>query len=340
MHLEYTKYILHFLSPAGTSRGVLHSKPTYILRLTHPAFPGHTGIGEAPLFPGLSAEDNPQYEKKLDELCLNVACGKSTDLTRHSSIQFGLEQAVANLQSGKPHIWFPSPFTEGRQSITINGLVWMGTFKQMMRRIDSKVEQGFSCIKLKIGAIDWDSELQMIRHIRLRHSSSQLQIRVDANGAFTPEDAMHKMDMLARLGVHSIEQPIKAGQYDTMARLCRRTALPIALDEELIGIYDIHEKQQLLSHIQPQYIILKPALCGGLRGASEWINEAIRRGIGWWVTSALESNIGLTALAQWTALLRNNMPQGLGTGALYANNFFTPLSLNGDRLSFRPDRPN
>lgn len=334
LNLTYTPYTLRFKFAAGTSRGVLRCKQTYILKLTDSNRPNICGIGEVALFKGLSSEDNETFFPKLNELCKNISEERDTDLSEYSSIKFGLEQAKAGLLIDKPHIWFQSPFTEGKKTLTINGLVWMSDFENMIRQIDEKVHNGFRCIKLKIGAIDWQSEIEMIKHIRRKYSSSELEIRVDANGAFSSKNALSKLDELAKQGVHSIEQPIHAGQYEAMAKLCRCTALPIALDEELIGISKNESKRELLHFIQPQYIILKPTLCGGFSGAKEWIAEAEKTGTGWWITSALESNIGLTALAQWTATLNVSMPQGLGTGALFYNNFYTPLNLCGEQLNF------
>lgn len=337
MRLSFAPYTLHFRHPAGTSRGILHDKQTYLIKVWDENDPTRYGLGEAALFKGLSAEDNNLYEYKLIELLANVAIGRKTDLSRHSSIAFGFEQALMDFAGGCKGIYRPSPFTQGEQSIEINGLVWMGTYEEMLGRIEEKVDAGFKCLKLKIGAIDWYSEVSLIEGIRKRFGADSLTIRVDANGGFTMDNALPRMARLASLGVHSIEQPIPAGHPELMAFLCQVSPLPIALDEELIGVSLTAEKKALLDTVRPRYIILKPALCGGFSGAAEWIDLANERGIGWWITSALESNIGLSALAQWTAPLGVGIPQGLGTGALYTNNFPTPLRLDGDRLSYDPE---
>lgn len=336
MRLAYAPYILNFKKPAGTSRGVLTEKPTFFVKVFDEKDPSLFGIGECSVFPGLSPEADGNYGYKLIELLANMALGKETDLSRHSSILFGLEQALRDFAGGCRHMYFPSEFTNGRGSIEINGLVWMGDFDEMIERIDEKVKNGFHCIKLKIGAIDWKKEIEMIGYIRKKYSDSVLQIRVDANGAFTMDNALPRLKRLADLGVHSIEQPIPAGIPELMAFLCRVSPLKIALDESLIGVYDHDAKVSLLDEVNPAYIILKPSLCGGFSGSEEWIRMAEDRGIGWWVTSALESNVGLNALAQWTSTLNTNMPQGLGTGALFTNNFESPLRLDSDRLTYDP----
>ena len=256
------------------------------------------------------------------------------ELEEWSSIRFGVEMALQDLAMGGRQLYFPSAFTEGRLAIEINGLIWMGDKSTMLQRIQQKLEAGFHCIKLKIGAIDFEAELSLLQYIRERFSREKVELRVDANGAFAPEEAMSKLEALAAFGLHSIEQPIRQGQWEEMAHLCRETPIPIALDEELIGVYGRKKKLELLEKVQPQYIILKPALCGGFSGAREWIELAEKRGIGWWVTSALESNIGLNALAQWVATLGNPMPQGLGTGQLYTNNLWSPLRQEGECLIY------
>lgn len=338
MRLEFAPYLLHFKVPSGTSRGVLTEKPTFLLKIYDENDPSKFGIGEAAVFPGLSPEADGNYVWKLTELLANVAIGKETDLSHHSSIQFGLEQAIYDFANDCKGIYFDTDFTQGKETIEINGLVWMGDIQQMLDRIEEKIEDGFKCIKLKIGAINWDSELFMIRSIRNRFNENDLTIRVDANGGFKFDGCLKKLGELADLAVHSIEQPIKAGSPEQMALLCNETPLPIALDEELIGKGLLEERIRTLETIQPQYIILKPALCGGFSGASEWIQEAEKRGIGWWITSALESNVGLNAIAQFTAAVNAKGPQGLGTGNLFTNNFDTPIQLNKDRLAFHPHK--
>lgn len=336
MRLAFAPYILKFKIPAGTSRGVMNQKLTYFIKIFDENNPEKFGIGEAAVFQGLSPEANEEFEYKLNELSANVAIGEKTDLSGFSSIQYGFEQAVLNFSSGGNDIYFSSGFTDAGDPIVINGLIWMGAFDKMIEQIDRKIDAGFHCIKLKIGAIDWYSEEKIIELIRKRFSKDELELRVDANGAFNMDNALPRLDWLAKMGVHSIEQPIPAGNYELMRFLCDTSPLPIALDEDLIGIADTTDKINLLKNIKPSYIILKPALCGGFSGATEWIGLARQSGIGWWVTSALESNIGLNALAQWTATFRHNMPQGLGTGALYTNNFKSPIFLEGETLKFNP----
>lgn len=336
MRLEFAPYLLHFKEPAGTSRGVLLDKPTFLIKVYDETDPSLFGIGEAAVFPGLSKEADGNYVWKLTELLANVAIGRETDLSQHSSIQFGFEQAILDYSNECKGIYFPSDFTKGQQTLEINGLIWMGDFQKMMERINQKINQGFKCIKLKIGAIDWRKELELIRFIRREYNENELMIRVDANGGFSFDDCLKKLEDLAELHVHSIEQPIKAGNPEKMRELCRISPLPIALDEELIGKVSIEERINTLEQIQPQFIILKPALCGGFSGATEWIEEAEKRNIGWWITSALESNIGLNAIAQYTAKMNAKGPQGLGTGNLFTNNFETPIYLDNDQLKFNP----
>lgn len=336
MRFAFAPYLLHFKEAGGTSRGVMTEKPTFLVKVFDEKEPSHFGIGEAAVFPGLSPEADGNYVWKLTEVLANIAIGKPTDLTRHSSIQFGLEQALLDYSNGCQGIYFPGPFTAGQKSIEINGLVWMGDFDRMIERIKEKIAAGFKCIKLKIGAIDWKKELEMITFIRSRFNSEQLMIRVDANGGFSIDNALLRLKQLADLGVHSIEQPIPAGNPELMAFLCKVSPLPIALDEELIGKATEDEKRQMLDVIKPQYIILKPALCGGFSGGQEWIGLAQERGIGWWITSALESNVGLNAIAQWTAAIGATGPQGLGTGGVFNDNFTTPITLEGDNLNYNP----
>lgn len=340
MRLAICPYMLHFRQPVGTSRGILTEKPTYLLKLFDERNPEIFGIGEAAVFPGLSPEADHRYEYKLIELLANVAIGRPTDLTHHSSIQFGFEQALKDYASSAGRgIYFPSTFTEGKKEIVINGLIWMGNFEEMEQRLEEKIDSGFKCIKLKIGAIDWDSELNLIRFIRDRFSPDELTIRVDANGAFNMDNALPRLHKLAEFGVHSIEQPIPAGSPELMKFLCEVSPLDIALDESLIGLTGYEEKQRFLSYIKPAYIILKPALCGGFSGAEEWISIANELGIGWWITSALESNVGLNAIAQFAGSMSLTLPQGLGTGGLYTNNFESPLVLIGENMKYDPLMP-
>lgn len=334
MRLAYAYYVLHFKKPSGTSRGILTEKPTFFIKIWDESNPDVYGIGEAAVFPGLSPEANESFGTKMLETLANVALGKATDLSGYSSIQFGLEQAILDLSNGGRRIYYPSEFTSGQRNICINGLIWMGDYKAMLKRIEAKLDDGFKCLKLKIGGIGLDEEINLLNKIRNRFSPDELEIRLDANGAFSPQNAIERLKILSDFTIHSIEQPIKAGQYDEMAKICEVSPIPIALDEELIGVSDTSQKEKLLESIKPDYIILKPALCGGFSGATEWIELANSQNIGWWVTSALESNIGLNALAQWVGSLNVEIPQGLGTGALFTNNLPSPLVLSRDKLSY------
>lgn len=338
MKARYKKYILNFKRPSGTSRGVLTEKETWFIILENEDG-SKKGIGECGILRSLSIDDRPDYEDTLKWVCENIHLGERAlweALTEFPSIQFGVDMAFRSYNAETPFLLFPSGFTNGEKNIPINGLVWMGDEEYMKQQIEEKLQQGFNCIKLKIGAIDFRKELDLLRFIRANFTPGQIEIRVDANGAFNENEASDKLIQLSEFKLHSIEQPISKNKHDNMSELCRSTPLPIALDEELIGVFTIEEKEALLLKIMPQYIILKPSLIGGLRGAEEWIGLAEKYNIGWWVTSALESNIGLNAIAQWTYLLNNPMPQGLGTGALYTNNFESPLEVVNGHLSYNP----
>lgn len=334
MKATYHKYILNFKQPSGTSRGILKTKETWFIILEAN---GQQGVGECGILRGLSADDRPDYEEKLKWTCNNIHLGLEelySELVEFPSIQFGLEMAFKSLESASSFQLFPSKFTNGTDAISINGLIWMGTEAFMKQQIKEKIEAGFSCIKMKIGAIDFQTEYNLLKSIRKEFSKSDIELRVDANGAFSVDDALDKLNYLSELDLHSIEQPIKQGNWYEMASLCEDTPLPIALDEELIGVFDTSEKQKLLQIINPQYIILKPSFIGGFKGSKAWIDLAEERSIGWWITSALESNVGLNAIAQWTYTLQNTMPQGLGTGSLFTNNFDSPLLVKNGKLHF------
>jgi o-succinylbenzoate synthase len=332
---NFHKYLLHFKKPSGTSRGIMTQKETWFIVLENE---GKKGVGECGILRGLSIDDRPDYEAKLQWTCDNIHLGKNQlweALIEYPSIQFGVEMAFQSLESQNPFLLFPSDFTNGTKSILINGLVWMGEPAYMKQQIEEKLAQGFTCIKLKIGAIDFDKELQLLRFIRKHFTPEQVEIRVDANGAFDKNEALDKLIQLSGFKLHSIEQPVAKNQTDTMAELCKTTPFSIALDEELIGVFYKEEKEALLLKIKPQYIILKPSFVGGFRGTQEWIDLAQKYNIGWWITSALESNIGLNAIAQWTFLQQNSMPQGLGTGALFTNNFDCPLEVSQGQLWYK-----
>jgi o-succinylbenzoate synthase len=336
MKATYQKYILQFKRPSGTSRGVMNEKETWFIILEEK---GKKGIGECGILRGLSADDRPDYEDKLQWTCTNIHLGKDTlweALLEFPSIQFGVEMAFQSLASETPFLLFPSAFTQGTKSMDINGLVWMGDESFMKEQIEEKLAQGFHCIKLKIGAIDFQKELDLLHFIRQNFDENTIEIRVDANGSFSEDLALYKITQLSGYKIHSIEQPIGKNHTDSMSELCKTTPIPIALDEELIGVFTIAEKERILQKIQPQYIILKPSFIGGFKGTKEWIDLANKYKIGWWITSALESNIGLNAITQWTFLQQNPMPQGLGTGGLYSNNFDCPLEVINGQIRYNP----
>lgn len=367
--IEISERTLHFKQPAGTSRGVYTTRHSYYLTLTSDELPGVEGVGECATLPDLSCDAKPEYEMTLRQVCQMVEqMGRIPyDMIRaYPSITFGLETAFASFfDAAKKFLeivpaegasssemlkqkgvsvpaemenlteLFDSPFGRGEEGITINGLVWMGTYEEMLARLEEKLQAGFHCVKLKIGAIDFFKELDLIKRIRDVYTKEQVELRVDANGGFLPENAMSQLEALAKYDIHSIEQPIKQHQWPKMAQLCRETPLPIALDEELIGVNVRSMKQALLDTVRPQYIILKPSLHGGIYGCNEWIELANQRGIGSWITSALESNIGLNAIAHYAVKVYGSnvkMPQGLGTGQLFTDNIPMPLEIRGDKL--------
>lgn len=352
--IDISERTLHFKHPAGTSRGVYTTRHSYYLTLTSDDMPGVEGVGECATLPDLSCDAKPEYETTLRQVCQIVEqMGRIPyDMIRaYPSITFGLETAFADffhhqeMQYDK-HIpsWagdlgklYDSPFARGEEGITINGLVWMGTYEEMLERLEEKLRVGFHCVKLKIGAIDFMKELDLIKRIREVYSKKQVELRVDANGGFSSENAMSRLEALAKYDIHSIEQPIKQHQWPKMAQLCRESPIPIALDEELIGVNVFSMKQALLDTIHPQYIILKPSLHGGMYGSKEWIQLAEERGVGSWITSALESNVGLRSIALFSVQMYGpqvKMPQGLGTGQLFTDNIPMPLEIRGDQLFY------
>ncbi len=340
-HITVIPRTLHFRQPAGTSRGVYTTRQSWLLLLTSPDCPERIGIGECAPLPDLSCDASPDYAQTLQAVCNHFCATGQIDyamLRPYPSMLFGLETALLHLKRDTAALW-DTPFSRGEEGIVINGLVWMGNYDEMLQRLEQKMNDGFRCVKLKIGAIDFESELALVRHIRQRFGKEDIELRVDANGGFTPDTALDRLQRLARYDIHSIEQPIRQHQWREMARLCRETPLPIALDEELIGVNLPAMKEDLLDTIRPQYIILKPSLHGGMHGAEEWITMARKRGIGSWVTSALESNVGLNAIAHFTAHIYGphiTVPQGLGTGQLFTDNIDIPLEIRGDRLFYCP----
>ncbi|PTL33315.1 o-succinylbenzoate synthase [Prevotella sp. oral taxon 376] len=338
LRVDISHRVLHFRQPAGTSRGVYNTRHCYFITIRKK---GAEGVGECAPLPDLSCDSmsSPaEYEAVLRKFCDEVektAQIPYEQLRPYPSMLFGLETAMAQLEAGGSTALFDTPFARGEEGIPINGLVWMGSFGEMYARLEEKIRQGFHCIKLKIGAIDFGRELDLMRHIRESFTKEQIELRVDANGGFTPQNAMVRLEALARYDIHSIEQPIRQRQWSDMADLCRRSPLPIALDEELIGVNDPDRKAELLDTIRPAYIVLKPTLHGGMYGCGEWIRLARVRGIGSWITSALESNVGLNSIAHFAARTYGpdiTFPQGLGTGQLFLDNISMPIEIKGDRL--------
>ena len=337
--ISVSERTFHFKQPAETSRGVYVTRHSWFLEMTSPQLPEVKGIGECAPLPQLSCDDIPEYERILKDVCRMICRTGKIDvnmLRPYPSMLFGLETAWQSLHAGGTKL-FDTPFGRGEEGIPINGLVWMGAYDEMLARIEEKLRMGFRCIKMKIGAIEFDKEMALIRHIRERYTKEQIELRVDANGGFTPDEALKKLELLARYDIHSIEQPIRQHRWNDMARLCRESPLPIALDEELIGVNLPAMKEALLDTIRPAFIVLKPSLHGGMYGTEEWIRIARERGIGSWITSALESNVGLNAVAHLAAKLYGpaiNLPQGLGTGALFTDNIEMPIAIKGDKLWF------
>ncbi len=333
---SYSSHVLEFKRPSGTSRGVLNTKKVWIVSVWNDDAVAIKGIGECNPLVGLSIDDVPDFEEKLIEVCEHID-SRSKNLAEflvdYPSIYFGFEMALLDLKNGGKQLYFNSPIVKHKQPIKINGLIWMGDHTFMHQQIEEKLALGFTCIKLKIGAIDFEKELELLASIRNKYDEEELELRVDANGAFSKEDALEKLAALSQYDIHSIEQPIKQGQLNEMEFICENTPFDVALDEELIGVKTIEGKRALLEKIVPQYIILKPSLIGGFKGCMEWISVAGELGIPWWITSALESNIGLNAIAQFTSQFYNPLPQGLGTGQIYTNNFESKLKLDGEWLS-------
>lgn len=337
MRARFKKYTLNFRQPSGTSRGVYTTRDAWFIFITDGT---STGIGECAPLPDLSIESPHKMSSKLLQVCEQIDQYSQfpEDLKNWPSIRFGLETALLDMKNGGKRLLYPSAFTNEKQGITINGLIWMGTPEFMKQQISTKLDAGFRCIKMKIGALDFETELRLLKEIRKEFSAEGITLRVDANGAYSYTSALENLKRLSDLQIHSIEQPIEAGRWDEMARLCELSPVPIALDEELIGISYRKEMQKMIETIRPAYLVLKPSLHGGLAGCEKWIELANNAGIGWWITSALESNIGLNAIAQWTFQQNPQVEQGLGTGQLFTNNFESPLQIEGDQLWFRPEK--
>ena len=331
----------HFKQPAGTSRGVYTERQSWLLILTSTGQPGREGIGECAPLHDLSCDYSLDYEDKLRAFCDDferVGHINYGRMSEYPSMLFGLETALASFEAGSFKL-FDTPFSRGEEGIPINGLVWMGSYDEMLSRLEEKLSAGFHCVKLKVGAIDFERELDLVKRVRERFSPSDVELRLDANGGFTPDEALYKLELLSQYAIHSIEQPIKPRQWSYMAQLCRESPLPIALDEELIGITEPQMMKYMLNVVRPAYIVIKPSLHGGMRGAMQWVDAAQECCAGSWITSALESNIGLNAVAQLAAKVYGpgvTMAQGLGTGQLFTDNIETPVHINGDKLYFKP----
>lgn len=339
--IDIEERTLHFKQPAGTSRGVYTTRKSWFINLTSPDCSERKGVGECAPLPSLSCDDIPEYSTILRALCDKFEQQGEIDydvMRPYPSMLFGLETALLHFQRGTTAL-FDTPFSRGEVGIPINGLVWMGSYEEMLQRMEEKMNQGFHCVKLKIGAIDFDREMDLIKRIRERFSRKEIELRLDANGAFPIDEALYKLELLAQYSIHSIEQPIRVHRWSDMAELCRESPLPIALDEELIGVNNADMKAQMLNIIKPEYIVIKPSLHGGMHGTEEWISTAKEQGIKTWITSALESNVGLNAIAQLTANIYGHnikMSQGLGTGALFTDNIPMPIEIRTDKLWYSP----
>lgn len=341
LRASFQHYKLHFKNPAGTSRGILHDKDSWFIFLHDDENPKVVGTGECSVIPNLSIDAVPGIEVTVKRFCEQINSGvqiEKLNLENWPALRFAFETALIDFKNKGGKVLFPSKFTNGNDSIKINGLIWMGNIESMMDQLKEKIVKGFRCIKIKIGAINFEEELSLLKEIRNNFSKEDVIIRLDANGAFQLDQALFKLEELSQYDIHSIEQPIRQGNHGAMALLCRNTPIPIALDEELIGITSFEEKKGLLETIKPQFIILKPSLVGGFQSSEEWIGIAEKLNIGWWITSALESNIGLNAIAQWTYYLNNKIYHGLGTGQIYTNNISSPLYLQGENLFFEPEK--
>ena len=336
-HIDITPRLFHFKQPAGTSRGVYLTRKSWMVEITSQQLPGRKGVGECAPLPDLSTDFRPDYEAVLRQWCDRLEQegeGVLDEMQAWPSMRFGLETALLHLQRGTTAL-FDTPFARGEVGISINGLVWMGSHDEMLKRVEEKLQQGFPCIKLKVGAFDFEQELDLVKRIRERFAPAEMEIRLDANGGFKTDEALDKLERLAQYAIHSIEQPIKQHQWGNMAKLCRDAPLPIALDEELIGINTYDMKLYMLNVVKPAYIILKPSLHGGMKGVREWVQAANEKGVKTWITSALESNVGLNAICHLTADIYGkhiNMPQGLGTGQLFTDNIPMPLAIEGGMM--------
>jgi O-succinylbenzoate synthase len=347
LHVTFLKKVFHFNFKARTSRGLMKEKTSWFVRIADDAAPAVFGLGECAPLPGLSVDDRPDYEEALSRIVEQVnGCQLEANdheqvlsliLPEYPSIRFGFETALLDLKNGGKRLIFDNSFRRGAP-IRINGLIWMGDMDFMMDQINKKIAEGFTCLKVKVGGLDFDRECDILDYIRKRYFKSDITIRLDANGAFKVEDVLYRLEQLGKFRIHSIEQPIGPGRAE-MEELCRKSPIPVAFDEELIGITSPEEKRSLLERLRPQFIVLKPTLHGGIRGCEEWISTAESLGMGWWMTSALESTVGLNAICQFTANYTPSLPQGLGTGMIYSNNIASPLAVKDGTIFYNSDTP-
>lgn len=339
IQIELARKTLHFRKPARTSRGSYTEHEMILLTLREN---GRVGVGECAPLPDLSCDRGAYSDLDAVRLLVGKALAEEdmTLLRPYPALLFAVESALAGLH--RSPLLYDTPFARGKVGIPINGLVWMAGYDEMLAQMESKINEGYRCVKLKIGAIAWEDEMRLIRLLRSRFSADELELRVDANGAFSPEGAMARLEELSRYSIHSIEQPLRQGQWDAMAELCRKSPVPIALDEELIGLNNPEQKRQMLDAVKPQYIVLKPTLHGGMSGTREWVELSCERGVKSWITSALESNVGLAAVALLAAsiygitprTLARTMPQGLGTGLLFTDNIDTGVNIRDGHIWF------
>lgn len=334
----WKRHLLHFTFEAKTSRDTLHVRPVWFILVKENNL--LVAVGECAWLNGLSPEKESELEPRLQEVCsnFNEYLTRPDLLKSWPSLQMAMDMIRAQLNSKQLFNPFPGTFSQGGTEIPINGLVWMGDKDSMLNSIRTKISEGYKCVKLKIGGIDFNDELRILEYIRKDFDENAIEIRLDANGAFEKNKARLKLESLAKFGIHSIEQPIKQGQWNEMANLISYSPIPIALDEELIGITEKDEREKMLEDLKPDYIILKPSLIGGFTSSKEWIDFANKFGIKWWLTSMLESNIALNALCQWVSTQdTGNLPQGLGTGKLYSNNIDCGLNTSGGFIRFNPE---
>lgn len=346
LQASFFKRTFHFSFNARTSRGAMKQRDSWFLKVWDSGSPEVFGIGEAGPVPGLSSEKPTDIHKQLTDVVQKISSGLSLasvrsipeineqfrSMTLYPSVLVAVETALLDLQSGGKRIIFNNDFVKGKP-VSINGLVWMGGLDVMLQQVSIKIEEGFTCIKLKIGGLNFEKELDILQFVRRKYFRDQINIRLDANGAFKAEQVMYKLMDLSQYDVHSIEQPLKAGS-SFLPELCQKSPIPIALDEELTGISTREGKMELLDRVKPQFLVLKPSLHGGFYGCAEWISLADERGIGWWVTSAMESNVGLNAIAQFASNYPLPLPQGLGTGTIFRDNIPSPLEVKRGTLVY------